>query len=88
MTLAIYGISSNQELHVENRTEKQKVKKRYHAGGREDQLQNLLGWFISIDNVRESLEKTDWCGKTYPEGGWHHTIGQEPGRNKNEAEES
>lgn len=56
MTLAIYGI---QELHVGNRTEKQKIRKRYHAGGQEDQLQNLLGWFISIGNMRESLEKTD-----------------------------
>lgn len=42
-----------------NRTEKQKIRKRYHAGGQEDQLQNLLRWFISIGNMRESLEKTD-----------------------------
>ena len=59
MTLAIYGISSNQELHMGNRTEKQKIRKRYLAGGQKDQLQNLLGWFISIDNMRERLEKAD-----------------------------
>lgn len=57
MTMAIYGISRNQELHVGNRTEKQKIRKRYHAGGQEDQLPNLLGWFNSIDNMT-GLEST------------------------------
>lgn len=44
MTLVSCDISSsNQELHMGSRAEKQKIRKMYHAGGQEDQLQRPAG---------------------------------------------
>lgn len=43
MALAVYDISSNKELHMGNRTEKQRIRKMYHAEAKRIKSRDLLG---------------------------------------------